>query len=82
MKKNTAEILYKIHQQGLTNNMWNIEIDPKPSDCYEITDEYQNDVKEIPPHIAIFEDAEIEGKETCDYAIESKALRIVYIWLL
>lgn len=82
MKTKTAEILYKIHQADLSNNMWNIEIDPKPHDYYDKSYEDQNDVKDIPPHIAVFKESEIEGKETCDYAIESKALGIVFIWLL
>ena len=82
MKTKTAETLYKIHLADLSHNMWNVEIDPKPYDYYDNTHEGQNDVKNIPPHIAVFEETEIEGKETCDFAITSDALGIVYIWLL
>ena len=82
MKDNVKQILNEIHKQGLANNQWNIETEPKPWSIYESADRVTNHEAELPPHIAIYEDTDIDGKDRCDYYLITEKRGKVHIWVI
>lgn len=83
-KKNTAEALTWIHERGLDNSQWNIELqEQKCEDLYGSFEE-----GDLPPHIALFydkEDREAAAKIyiKCDYSLYSIAMHtLIFIYEL
>lgn len=84
MRAIIKDVLFKINFYSYCNSVWNIEVNEKRGDFYNIREDKN---KVIPPHIAIYEDEDtiedLEGLlEQADRVISFEDGRRIFIYYL